>query len=107
VTVTIGVHTFPSDDPVRPDWAIFESPRSQIFRQKEAKYLTSFWAILKSVTLLVKPAVDTFWANFGKVGLLFSSTTRYLVTLIGSRTPSKLTQRKIPFYLTIQFLPDA
>ena len=60
---------------VRPDWAMFERFWRKLFLQKKPKHLTAFWAILKSVTLLVKIAVTTFGATFGEIWLLFIATS--------------------------------
>ena len=36
---------------------------------------SDFWAILKNIPFQVKTALATFWANFGKFGLLFISAS--------------------------------
>ena len=38
--------------PVWPDWAIFESSWQQNLLQKKPKWLATFWAILKNLTLM-------------------------------------------------------
>ena len=48
--------------------------------QKIAKIFSDIfvWAIVKNDIFRI-PAVDSFWANFGKTGLLFSRTTGHTV----------------------------
>ena len=36
-----------------------------------------FWAILKTITFHLKTALATFWATFGKIGLLVILTPGY------------------------------
>ena len=42
----------------------------------------TFWAILKH-NFQLKPAVATLWATFGKIGLLFISTSGHIVGKYG------------------------
>ena len=50
-----------------------------ILRTKVAKIFSSFWGNLENITLLVTIAVTTFWATFGKIGLLFIATSDHTV----------------------------
>ena len=69
---------------VWPDWAIFESCWQQNFYQKKPKWLATFLAILKNLTLMWKPHWLLFWATFGKNGVTFYSNnwSHWLSTLL-------------------------
>ena len=56
---------------MRPDWAIHKRYwDNKIFLQKEAKYLLTFWSLMKNITLKFKTTVATFWPTLGQIGLL-------------------------------------
>ena len=62
---------------VWPDWAIFERSLGQILFQKYPKYQSTFWAILRNITLNIgKVSVVTFWAIFGNDWATFHSNIR-------------------------------
>ena len=65
--------------PAWPDWATFRRSWWQIFYQEKPKYLNTLWAILKNVTIRVKPDADTFGQFLEKIGLLFIPSSSHAV----------------------------
>ena len=62
-----------------PDWVSFERSRKELFLPKWPKYLSTFWAILKSVQIVV----NVLLLHFGQLSKKFAQfLCQHLVTLL-------------------------
>ena len=73
-----------------PDWVILKV-LARIFLAKEAQMIGNFLGYFE------KPAFSTFWATFGKIGLLFTPTSGHT----GIGTKKSFAKIKILFLLLV------
>ena len=61
------------------------------FHSKVPKYLVTFWTQVKNYTFKVKSSLDTYWATFGSIKLLFNTNiwSHWLIILPGKIQANK------------------